>query len=58
MFHETLMDNEEIGEKRKKALMLHFGSVREIAGASVEQLARVEGISKKIAQKIYIFYHG
>lgn len=58
MLHESLTDIEEIGEKRKKALMLHFGSAREIAGASIEQLARVPGISEKIAKKIYTFYHG
>jgi excinuclease ABC subunit C len=58
MFRDSLMDIEEIGEKRKKALILHFGSVREIAGASEEQLARVPGISAKIAKKIYTFYHG
>ena len=58
MFHETLLDIEDIGEKRKKALMIHFGSVREIAGASLEQLMRVPGISEKIAKKVYTFYHG
>lgn len=58
MLHESLTDIEEIGEKRKKALILHFGSAREVAGASEEQLARVPGISAKIAKKIYTFYHG
>lgn len=58
MLHESLTDIEEIGEKRKKALLLHFGSAREVAGASEEQLARVPGISAKIAKKIYTFYHG
>lgn len=58
MFHESLTDIEDIGEKRKKALMLHFGSAREIAGASVAQLQAVPGISEKIAKKVYTFYHG
>lgn len=58
MFHESLTDIEGIGQKRKKELMLHFGSPREIAGASLEQLRRVPGISEKIAKKIYTFYHG
>ncbi len=57
MFHETLLDIEGIGEKRKKALLAHFGSPREIAGASLEQIQRVEGISEKIAKKVYTFYH-
>ncbi|MBQ7412686.1 MAG: excinuclease ABC subunit UvrC, partial [Alphaproteobacteria bacterium] len=58
MLHESLTDIEEIGTKRKKALMLYFGSAREIAGASVDQLRRVPGISEKIAKKVYTFYHG
>ncbi|MDR2902356.1 MAG: excinuclease ABC subunit UvrC [Lactobacillales bacterium] len=58
MFHETLKDIDDIGPKRKKALLLHFGSVRGISGASIDQLARVPGISEKIAKKIYTFYHG
>ena len=52
------MTIEEIGERRNKNLLLHFGSVREIAGASVYQLMRVSGINEKIAKKIYTFYHG
>jgi excinuclease ABC subunit C len=58
MFHESLIEIEDIGEKRKKALMLHFGSAREIAGASIEQLQAVPGINEKIAKKVYTFYHG
>lgn len=57
MFHETLLDIEGIGAKRKKDLMIHFGSPREVAGASVAQLMRVPGINEKIAKKIYTFYH-
>ncbi len=57
MFHESLFEIEGIGEKRKKALLQHFGSPRAIAGASIEQISRVEGISEKIAKKIYTFYH-
>ena len=58
MLHESLTDIDDIGVKRKKALMLYFGSAREIAGASVDQLRRVPGISEKIAKKVYTFYHG
>jgi len=58
MLHETLLDIEDIGEKRKKALILHFGSAREVAGASLKQLSRVPGISEKIAKKVYTFFHG
>ena len=57
MFHETLLDIEGIGKKRKKDLLAHFGSPKAIAGASLEQIMKVEGISEKIAKKIYTFYH-
>jgi excinuclease ABC subunit C len=48
---------EGIGAKRKKALLLYFGSAKAVAGASVEDLERVEGISKAMAQKIYERFH-
>ncbi|MGQ0527766.1 MAG: excinuclease ABC subunit UvrC [Alphaproteobacteria bacterium] len=46
-----------IGGRRKKALLLHFGSAQAIAGAGVEDLRKVEGISKRTAQKIYEQFH-
>lgn len=57
MFHESLIDIEGIGAKRKKALLNHFGSIKILSGASVSEIMRVEGISEKIAKKIYTFYH-
>ena len=58
MFHETLLDIEGIGAKRKKDLMTHFGSVRAISGASMAQLMQVPGFHEKIAKKVYTFFHG
>ncbi len=58
MLHSSLTDIGDIGDKRKKALMLHFGSARDVAGASADQLMRVPGISRALAEKIYAFYHG
>ena len=58
MFHETLLDIEGIGAKRKKDLMAHFGSVRAISGASMAQLMQVNGFNEKIAKKVYTFFHG
>ncbi len=42
-----------IGAKRKKALLLHFGSAKAVETAAVADLQRVEGISAAVAQKIY-----
>ncbi|MDA9230505.1 excinuclease ABC subunit UvrC [Alphaproteobacteria bacterium] len=42
-----------IGAGRKKALLHHFGSARAVERASLGDLEKVEGISDKIALKIY-----
>lgn len=42
-----------IGAARKKALLHHFGSAKAAREASVEDLARVQGISPALAQKIH-----
>jgi len=47
-----------IGAKRKKALLLHFGSAKAVAAAGLEDLEKVEGISHSVAQKIYDHFHG
>lgn len=47
-----------IGGKRKKALLMHFGSAKAIAAAGIEELEKVEGISKAVAKKIYDHFHG
>ena len=47
-----------VGGSRKKALLHRFGSAKAVAGAGVEDLASVEGISKRLAQKIYDHFHG
>ena len=46
-----------IGTTRKRALMHHFGSVAQIANADTNTLARVHGISKSVAKKIYSHFH-
>ena len=46
-----------IGAKRKKALLHHFGSSREVSRAGLQDLEAVDGISKVVAKKIYDFFH-
>lgn len=46
-----------IGENRKKTLIQHFGSIKAIENANPEDIAKVSGISKKIAQNIYSYLH-
>jgi excinuclease ABC subunit C len=47
-----------IGAKRKKALLLHFGSARAVARAGLSDLCAVEGINETVAKKIYDHFHG
>lgn len=46
-----------IGARRKKALLLHFGSAKAVAEAGVADLQKVAGISKAVAERIYAFFH-
>jgi excinuclease ABC subunit C len=46
-----------IGAKRKKMLLQHFGSAAGVGRASIEDLMTVSGISRKVAEKIYYFFH-
>jgi len=53
----ALNDIPFIGAARKKALLQHFGSVRELSGAGIDDLAKVPGISKTTAKIIYDYFH-
>ncbi len=46
-----------VGPGRRRALLRHFGGVRQIQGASAEELAGVSGISRKMAEHIYATLH-
>lgn len=52
-----LEDIEGIGPKRRAKLLSHFGGIRQLSNASMEDIARVDGISDEIARKIYTFFH-
>ncbi len=46
-----------LGPKRRRALLRHFGGQQEVLRASEQQLAAVEGISRKLAADIYAALH-
>jgi len=46
-----------VGEKRRLALMKHFKSIEAIKNATVDDLSKVNGITEKVAQSVYDFFH-
>jgi excinuclease ABC subunit C len=46
-----------IGPTRKRALLLHFGTLKAIERASLTDLMQVDGISAETARRIYAFFH-
>ncbi len=61
-YHRTLRSKESkksaldaipgIGEKRKKILLAHFGSISKIRGASVEEISSLPGFNRKVAETL------
>ncbi len=47
-----------VGPRRRQQLLKHFGGMQEVARAGVEDLGKVSGISRDLAQKIYDTFHG
>lgn len=56
MSQSEIDDIPGIGVTRKRALLHHFGSRKEIETASLSELENVPGISKKLAQIIYDYF--
>lgn len=62
-FHRELRDKamtvsildevEGIGPRRKKDIMKHFGSMKRLRAASVEEIAAVKGVSEDVARALY-----
>ena len=51
-FKSVLDEIPGIGPKRKQALMKHYGSVRAISAASIDDLAALNGMTRDAAEKV------
>lgn len=56
--HSILDDIPNVGEKRRRALLMKFGSVDNIKKATIEELLETPSIDKKSAESIYIYFNG
>jgi len=52
-----LQEIQGIGPTRKRALLLHFGTLKAIERASLTDLMQVDGISAETARRVYAFFH-
>jgi len=47
-----------VGPKRRQQLLQQLGGLREVARAGVDDLTRIKGVNRKLAQQIYDAFHG
>ena len=57
MTASVLSEIPNLGVQKKRALLAHFGSVKAIAAAKIEELQKVNGIGNVLANDIYSFFH-
>jgi excinuclease ABC subunit C len=57
MSRSVLDQIEGIASKRKNALIAHFGSISRLREADLEEIAKVPGMNRKVAENVYRYFH-
>ena len=55
--HSILEDIPNVGEKRRRALLMKFGSVDNIKNANIQELLETPSIDKKAAESIVRYFN-
>jgi len=55
---ESILDDfPGLGSKRKQQLLLHFGSLKKLRAATIDELVELEGIGKLTAKRLIAFFN-
>jgi excinuclease ABC subunit C len=46
-----------VGAARRTALLTHFGSLKQVREASIDEIAQVEGVGPSVARKLHAYLH-
>lgn len=57
MTRSELEEIHGLGPKRRKELLRQFGGIGEVARATVDALSKVDGINRRLAERIYDYFH-
>jgi excinuclease ABC subunit C len=56
-FRSILEEIPGVGQKRRKQLLSHFGSLKKLKEASMEEIVMIPSIHQELAETIYTFLH-
>ncbi len=57
LLKSELLEIEGVGKKRGEALLKHFGSMKKLKAAEIDDLLKVKGITKAVAEAIFNYFH-
>ena len=55
--HSSLEKIEGIGQRKAVKLLAYFKTIRALSQANPDEIARVNGISARDAERVYLYFH-